>query len=189
MSSNVAQKVGSKYLVHIEILKAFSTELEKLPAKEKILFDFRSAIDFLRPLLELALEKNYTKDEIFELMDKVGWNMTRNAFRYFWSLFLTEEENSGRKKNHSEKSSKKSKTETAGKKTQKNKPELSYGFSADTDEDGTQNQDLPVQESDADTTSTQESSNKSYGFHKFFGKSTPNTSNAYFEIKPDTEDL
>ena len=187
--SNVAQKIGSKYFVHVEILKAFSAELEKLPAKEKILFDFRSAIDFLRPFLELALEKNYTKDEIFELMGKVGWSMTRNAFRYFWSLFLTEEENSGRKKNHYEKSSKKSKTETSATKAQKGKPELSYGFSADTDENETQNQDLPVQESDADTTSTQESSNKSYGFHKFFGKSTPNTSNAYFEVKPDTEDL
>ena len=186
---NVAQKIGSKYFVHVEILKAFSVELEKLPAKEKILFDFRSAIDFLRPFLELALEKNYTKDEIFELMGKVGWNMTRNAFRYFWGLFLTEEENSGRKKNHSEKSSKKSKTETSTTKAQKGKPELSYGFSADTDEDVTQNQDLPVQESDADTTSTQASSNKGYGFHKFFGKSTQDTNNAYFEIEPDTEDL
>ena len=185
--SNVAHKIGSKYFVHVEILKAFSAELEKLPAKEKILFDFRSAIDFLRPFLELALEKNYTRDEIFELMGKVGWNMTQNAFRYFWSLFLTEEENSGRKKNHSEKSSKKSKTETAGTKTQKGKPELSYGFSAD--EGVTQNQDLPVQDSDADTTSTQESSNKGYGFHKFFGKNTSHSSNAYFEIEPDTEDL
>lgn len=180
---NAVQKTGSKYLVHVEILRAFGAELEKLPAKEKILFDFRSAIDFLRPFLELALEKNYTKDEIFELMGKVGWNMTRNAFRYFWSLFLTEEETPGRKKNHSEKSSKKSKTETAETKTQKSKPELSYSFSAD--EDGTQNQDLPVQEADADTTSTQESSNKHYDFHKFLGKK----SNAYFEVKPDTEDL
>ena len=185
--SNVAQKISSKYFVHVEILKAFSAELEKLPAKEKILFDFRSAIDFLRPFLELALEKNYTKDEIFELMGKVGWNMTQNAFRYFWSLFLTEEENSGRRKNHSEKSSKKSKTETAGTKAQKGKPELSYGFSADENE--TQNQDLSVQEPDADTTSAQTSSNKDYGFHKFFGKSTQNTNDAYFEIKPDTEDL
>ena len=185
--SNVAQKIGSKYFVHVEILKAFSAELEKLPAKEKILFDFRSAIDFLRPFLELALEKNYTKDEIFELMGKVGWNMTQNAFRYFWSLFLTEEENSGRKKNHSEKSSKKSKTETSTTKAQKGKPELSYGFSED--ESTAQEQDLPVQESDADTTSTQASSNKSYGFHKFFGKNTSSTNNAYFEVKPDTEDL
>ena len=174
--SNVAQKIGSKYFVHVEILKAFSAELEKLPAKEKILFDFRSAIDFLRPFLELALEKNYTKDEIFELMAKVGWNMTQNAFR-----------NSGRKKNNSEKSSKKSKTETSTTKAQKGKPELSYGFSED--ESTAQEQDLPVQESDADTTSTQARSIKSYGFHKFFGKNTSSTNNAYFEVKPDTEDL
>ena len=185
--SNVAQKIGSKYLVRVEILKAFSTELEKLPVKEKILFDFRSAIDFLRPFLELALEKNYTKDEIFELMGKVGWDMTRNTFKYFWSLFLTEEENSGKKKNRSKKSSAKSKVEAPNANIEKNQPELSYGFSAD--EDGTQNQDLPVQESDADTTSTQASSNKNYGFHKFLGKNTQNTNDAYFEIKPDTEDL
>lgn len=185
--SNVAQKIGSKYLVHVEILKAFSAELEKLPAKEKILFDFRSAIDFLRPFLELALEKNYTRDEIFELMGKVGWNMTRNTFKYFWSLFLTEEENAGKKKNRPKKSSVKSKTETSDANAEKNQPELSYGFSED--ESTAQEQDLPVPKPDADTTSTQASPNKDYGFHKFFGKNTSSTSNAYFEVKPDTEDL
>ena len=39
-------KIGSKYLVHIEILKALGTELENLPEKEKVMFDFKSAVVF-----------------------------------------------------------------------------------------------------------------------------------------------
>ena len=66
-------KIGSKYLVHIEILKALGAELENLPEKEKVMFDFKSAVVFLRPFLELAIKKNYTKDKIFQIMDKVGW--------------------------------------------------------------------------------------------------------------------
>ena len=91
-------KIGSKYLVHVEILKALGAELENLPEKEKVMFDFKSAVVFLRPFLELAIKKNYTKDEIFQLMGKVGWSITQNTFKYFWSLFMLEEETSGKKK-------------------------------------------------------------------------------------------
>ena len=91
-------KIGSKYLVHIEILKALGAELENLPEKEKVMFDFKSAVVFLRPFLELAIKKNYTKDEIFQIMGKVGWHITQNTFKYFWSLFTLEEEASNKKK-------------------------------------------------------------------------------------------
>ena len=90
-------KIGSKYLVNIDILKALGAELEQLPEKEKVMFDFKSAVAFLRPFLELAIKKNYTKDEIFQIMGKVGWSITHNTFKYFWSLFLLEEETSGKK--------------------------------------------------------------------------------------------
>ena len=103
MSSSV-KKIGSKYLVHVNILKVFRAKLEKLPPQEKILFDFKNVVDFLRPFLELAVEKNYTKDEIFELMGKVGWRITSNKFKQFWSFYLLECENSGKKKNHAKKS-------------------------------------------------------------------------------------
>ena len=90
-------KIGSKYLVNIDILKALGAEIEQLPEKEKVMFDFKSAVAFLRPFLELAIKKNYTKDEIFQLMGKVGWSITQNTFKYFWSLFLLEEEASAKK--------------------------------------------------------------------------------------------
>ena len=32
-------KIGSKYLVNIDILKALGAELEQLPEKEKVMFD------------------------------------------------------------------------------------------------------------------------------------------------------
>ena len=54
-------KIGSKYLVHIEILKALGTELENLPEKEKVMFDFKSAVVFLRPFLEPRFFKSWAK--------------------------------------------------------------------------------------------------------------------------------
>ncbi len=76
-------KIGSKYLVHIKILKALRTELENLPEKEKLIFYFKSAIVFLRPFLELAIKKNYTKDKIFQIMDKVGWQSLKTLSKTY----------------------------------------------------------------------------------------------------------
>ena len=44
-------KIGAKYLVNIDILKALGAEIEQLPEKEKVMFDFKSAVAFLRPFL------------------------------------------------------------------------------------------------------------------------------------------
>ena len=76
-------KIGSKYLVHIKILKALRPELENLPEKEKLIFYFKSAIVFLRPFLELAIKKNYTKDKIFQIMDKVGWQSLKTLSKTY----------------------------------------------------------------------------------------------------------
>jgi len=176
---DTVQKVGSKYFVHVEILKAFGAELEKLPKKEKILYDFKSAVAFLRPFLELAIEKNYTKDEIFDIMGKVGWQMNRTTFKHFWNLYSLEEENSGKKKSRSKKSSGKTKNETSA---SESKADLSYGFSADeNNETEKTGSDFETQEANA-TEKNSEPPKPSF-FH------TWRSSSAHFEIKPDTEDL
>lgn len=187
MSSSV-KKIGSKYLVHVDILKAFRAELEKLPPKEKILFDFKSAVDFLRPFLELAVEKNYTKDEIFELMGKVGWRITRNKFKQFWSFYLLEDENSGKKKGHSKKLIK---SETSNENFQKGKSDLSYDFSADeiNDENEIKDSNVDVQESQTETNLSQKNADEKHESKKFSSVKNWLSGNPYFSVMPDTEDL
>ena len=180
---DTVQKVGSKYFGHVEILKAFGAELEKLPKKEKILYDFKSAIAFLRPFLELAIEKNYTKDEIFDLMGKVGWKMNRNTFKHFWNIYLLEEENSGKKK----KRSKKSKNETSCSKSKNN---LSHAFSDDDDNESKNK----IEKSSANS-GTQEDDEKKADEKKNFEVPKSSflnmwrTSGAHFDVKPDMKDL
>ena len=173
-------KIGSKYLVHVEILKALGTELENLPEKEKVMFDFKSAVVFLRPFLELAIKKNYTKDEIFQLMGKVGWSITQNTFKYFWSLFMLEEETSGKKKSIT-KTPKKSKISTAITSVEDNVLQsLNNQDNAESD--------FNTQTSNAVGDKTQMSFNETLKSEKIAENPTKKSS-AHFDLPPDTEDL
>ena len=189
-------KVGSKYLVHIEVLKAIGAEIEKLPEKEKVMLDFKSAVVFLRPFLELAIKKNYTKDEIFQLMSKVGWSITQNTFKYFWSLYLLEEENSSKKKSNS-KSAGRAKTETSRSNARQNRTKssdlLSPDFSLDEKKinelaDEIKNSNSDVQNSMMETNTSQTSLNEDHESGKSEETSTQQNS-AHFDLPPDTEDL
>jgi len=187
--SNIAPKTDSRYSVNIEILKAFGAEIEKLPVKERVSYDVKEAVNFLRPFLDLALEKNYTKDEIFGLMEKVGWNISRNKFKYLWGLYLLEKKNSGKKKKNSKKSLKEIKTENLNKNASSNEAKLSYDLSIDENENknATQAEDLEAQELKIETEKNPEQNNKNgiYGLIK----SAWQGNSAHFEVKPDTEDL
>lgn len=185
-------KIGSKYLVNIDILKALGAELEQLPEKEKVMFDFKSAVAFLRPFLELAIKKNYTKDEIFQLMGKVGWGITHNTFKYFWSLFLLEEETSGKKRPAS-KSAGKIKRETSHANTSSNSInvlETQNRLPAVEDEipRETETSDGNTQKSNAETNGTQLSVSLSSTQQNSDDNSTQ-TNSAHFDIQPDSEDL
>ena len=189
-------KIGSKYLVHIEILKAFGAEVEKLPDKEKVMLDFKSAVVFLRPFLELAVKKNYTKDEIFQIMVKVGWRITQNTFKYFWSLYLLEEENFGQKRsNH--KSARKTKTETSrtnvGQNEIKSLEVLSSDFSPDKRKinehsSEEENSHVDVQKFTPETNELQTSVNENLEAGKS-GENSTQQNSAHFDLPPDTEDL
>lgn len=182
-------KTGSKYSVSIETLKAFGAEIEKLPVKEKISYDIKEAVTFLRPFLELAVEKNYTKDEILGLMKKVGWNISHNTFKYFWSLYLLEKENSDGKKKTSKRASKKIKAENSNENTSTNKKDLSYGLSTEENknENETQEQNFEVQATNADAETNSEQKNKNGIYERL--KSAWQGNSAHFEVTPDTENL
>ena len=185
-------KIGAKYLVNIDILKALGAEIEQLPEKEKVMFDFKSAVAFLRPFLELAIKKNYTKDEIFQLMGKVGWSITQNTFKYFWSLFLLEEEASGKKKSAS-KSAGKIKREISQTNSRTIKLEVQGSqlhAPSGNDENTTEAQSLnsEPQKPNAETNITQIIASQSSTPEKSDDNPTQKNS-ALFDIPPDSEDL
>ena len=181
-------KIGSKYLVHVEILKALGAELENLPEKEKVMFGFKSAVVFLRPFLELAIKKNYTKDEIFQLMGKVGWSITQNTFKYFWSLFMLEEETSGKKKSIT-KTPKKSKISTAITSVEENELQsLNNQIPASSIDDEQLNETETSKTSNAVGDKNQMSFNETSKSEKIAENPAPKSS-ARFDLPPDTEDL
>ena len=185
-------KIGAKYLVNIDILKALGAEIEQLPEKEKVMFDFKSAVAFLRPFLELAIKKNYTKDEIFQLMGKVGWSITQNTFKYFWSLFLLEEESSGKKKSAS-KSAGKIKRETSQINSSTIKLEVQgcqLHAPSVIDENTTEAQTLnsEPQKSNAGTNITQITASQISTQEKSDDSQTQKNG-ALFDIPPDSDDL
>ena len=185
-------KIGSKYLVHIEILKALGTELENLPEKGKVMFDFKSAVVFLRPFLELAIKKNYTKDEIFQIMGKVGWNITQNTFKYFWSLFTLEEETSNKKKPNT-KSAGKEKSEHAHSSVKQNEHKSQEIINAvlathEAKSQGTEFSIPEAQNLNAAKNESQAPVNENHNEEKSTAISTQQNS-AHFPLPPDTEDL
>ena len=91
-------RIGGKIFVQIEVLQAIKSRLDHLPAKQKTSLDFKDAAMFLYPGIKGAVQKNYTKDEILQIIIKEGWEITQNSFRYLWSLFLSEDENPSKRK-------------------------------------------------------------------------------------------
>lgn len=91
-------KIGSKHFVQVEVLQSIRSQLEQLPAKQKTMLDFRDAVAFLYPGIKDAVQKNYSKDEILQIIVNAGWAITHNSFRYLWSLFLSEDESPCKKK-------------------------------------------------------------------------------------------
>ena len=181
-------KIGSKYLVNVEILKALGAELEQLPEKEKVMFDFKSAVAFLRPFLELAIKKNYTKDEIFQIMVKVGWGITHNTFKYFWSLFMLEQETSGKKKSVP-KPPRKSRSVTTLTSIEQDKTQsLENQNPASSIEDNKLNEN-EISASNAQKSNAGEMSAKEISTHENSADNPAQTNSAHFELPPDTEDL
>jgi len=156
-------KIGGKIFVQVEVLQAIKSRIDNLPAKQKTMLEFKEAVAFLYPCIKNAVQKNYSKDEILQIIVKEGWEITQNSFRYLWSLFLSEDENP-RKRRPYVKSIRKIKTE-------KNKSDIEINKNILADKDTTMN----------DTSSLSQVPPTS---------SKVNTdSSAYFVIQPDTEDL
>ena len=91
-------KVGGKIFVQIDVLQAIKARLDGLPVKQKTSLNLNDAVMFLYPGIKGAVQKHYTKDEILQTIINGGWEITQNSFRYLWSIFLSENGNSNKRK-------------------------------------------------------------------------------------------
>ena len=79
-------KNGPKTFIHIDTLESIYSKLQALPAKRKTEFDLRDAVEFLSPAILDAVKKNYTKEDIFNVIGSSGWEITQATWRYVWSI-------------------------------------------------------------------------------------------------------
>ena len=163
-------KIGSKNFVQVEILQAIKTRLDHLPAKQKTMLEFKDAAAFLYSGIKNAVQKNYSKDEIQQIIIKEGWSITQNSFRYLWSLFLSEDEKPSKKRTY---------VRSGGKtKTPKSNSPI------ETIESNIADKENVVISQDSLSSEIHTSSKD----NAFSYKTNP-ISDAHFNITPDTEDL
>ena len=189
-------KIGSKNFVHMEVLQSIKSTMDHLPVKPKTMLDFKDAALFLYPCIKTALQKNYTKDEILQIIVKEGWELTQNSFRYLWSFFLSEYDNYGKKKS-SPKSASKEKRAASKNKAKLNvnnsseNPNVNFSLDyeklneqADNDENSTpDNSNINNEANEIQISAEEKSPSGSYE------ENSSQQQSARFELPPDTEDL
>ncbi len=72
-------KIGLKHFIQVDVLQSIRSQLEQLPAKQKTMLDFRDAVAFLYPSIKDAVQKNYSKDKILQIIVNAGWAITHNS--------------------------------------------------------------------------------------------------------------
>ena len=178
-------KIGSKQFVHVDVLQSIRSQLDQLPAKQKTMLNFRDAAAFLYPGLKGAVQKNYSKDEILQIIVNAGWAITHNSFRYLWSLFLSEDEAPCKKKSVA-KSATRERHDFSRNATKKIHAETSAISEAAS---GTQSDSVDtVQHEQPVITSTKTPDNISTPHEKENANNAAQSS-AHFVLPPDTDDL
>lgn len=77
--------------IGLEILEKIRALLRSLPEKQKTRYATREAVGFLYEEIQSALNKNYSMEEISELLRSSGWEIQENSLKYFWRLFRHKE--------------------------------------------------------------------------------------------------
>lgn len=183
-------KNGSKTFIHIDALESIYSKLQALPAKKKTVFDLRDAVEYLSPAILDAVEKNYTKEDIFNMLGNFGWEITQATWRYVWSI-IRSNENFSRKKKVSLKNVSKKK-ENALSYAKKSHSKLSIDannylenkFQSDINESASQNE--TSESKGVLNNNTAQDKSLSETVHN---KAFQSQSRAYFTVQPDTEDL
>ena len=163
-------KIGGRIFVKAEVLQAIKSRLDGLPVKEKTTFDFKDAAMFLYSGIKNAVQKNYTKEEIQQIIVKEGWLITQNSFRYLWILFLSEDENPRKRKPYVR----------SVKKIRADKTNLDVG---------TDKSNATIKDNIAIDGASLPSEFMSAAENNGLSYKSDTNSNAHFDLPPDTEDL
>ena len=142
-------KVGGKIFVQIEVLQAIKARLDGLPTKQKTSLNLNDAVMFL-----------------YQIIINEGWNITQNSFRYLWSIFLSEDGNSNKRKPYV-KSVRKIKAEKTNSAIESNKNNIAVKNNAAVNEASLSSKVMAIDENNVASAN----------------------SNAHFDLMPDTEDL
>ena len=171
-------KIGSRTCIHIDTLESLYSKLQGLPLKKKTLYFLRDAVAFLYPAISEALGKNYTKEDIFTVLEDSGLEFNQGTWEYLWSIVRANKNISNRKKipvKHASKKQGKSLSQVQKTQAETNSCVENQSFS-------------DIKESQISV----ENDNKTQ--NKFVSATVQNgnlqsQSSAYFDMPPDTEDL
>ena len=184
---SVMTKKGHEVLINFEALEEIKNNLFELPKKQRSLLTIEDAVSYLLPSILNAKDKNYSEAEILELFARVGLNFNKSAAMNFWRTF---------------------KSMTQGKKHKKHINKKIYIE----DSDGNLESDLEAIDMSINTdvltnaiknVDSTEPEVPVSNIYEELRKSLPDVdeniknneanetahSSAYFEVKPDTEDL
>lgn len=87
-----------KNTVSLEILQEIKEYLLSLSENTNRQFDAKAATTFLREGIEWAVEKNYSFEEITEMIRARGWAIPSNSIKYFWNVFKTDDKRTAKTK-------------------------------------------------------------------------------------------
>lgn len=181
---SVMTRKGHEVFINLEALEEIKNNLFELPKKQRSLLTMKDAVTYLLPSIINAKDKNYSEAEILELFTRVGLNFNKTSAMNFWRTF---------------------KSMTQGKRRRKHitNDEKNYVEDSDIDlenidpsinTDVLKNaiQSMNATEPEIHVSTIYEKLKKSLpvvdGNKNNEGNETAHSS-AYFEVKPDTEDL
>jgi hypothetical protein len=171
-------KIGSRKCIHIDALESIYSRLQGLPAKRKTLFYLKDAVEFLYPAISDALGKNYTKEDIFTVLEDSGLKIDQGTWEYVWSIVRANKNISNRNKLP---------VKHTSKKQEKSLPQVQK-TQAETNSRVKNQSPSDIKESQISVGNENETQNKSVSATIQNGNFQSHSS-AYFEVKPDTEDL
>ena len=181
---SVMTKKGHEVLINFEALEEIKNNLFELPKKQRSLLTIEDAVTYLLPSILNAKDKNYSEAEILELFARVGLNFNKSAAMNFWRTFKSMTQG----KKHKKHINKKIYIEDSDGNLESDLEDIDTSINTDVLTNAIQN---------VNGTEPEVSVSK---FYEELRKSLPDVdendknnetahSSAYFEVKPDTEDL
>ena len=97
--AEVMTKKGHEVFINLEALEEIKNNLFELPEKQRSLLTIKDAVAYLLPSILNAKDKNYSEPEILELFMQTGVNFNKSSASYFWRIFKSMTQGTKHRKN------------------------------------------------------------------------------------------